>query len=173
MRQLVQALLRILGIFYCIKSVDTIAGGVYALVLHKSMMSAELSEGCPNPWALLLPLIFLYLLIAFGLFLAAPTLSRLIVPKSKDKGLDCGSLDLAVVVSSAMLISVWAFLRLVDYVTQFVDVYVSEGEVSVPESGVFFIICNLIVMLTGFLMIKKMPKLLKWLKTSKTAQPKD
>ena len=163
MKILVQSLIRILGIFYCIKAFDTSAGSVYGYIIQQSI-STELADKMPNVFAILLPTVLFYLMISVGLFLAAPLLSRLITRGCKAPEMECGSLDLAVITSSSLIVSAWVFLRLIDYADQLIEEYVEHGAFTISEGGVFFIISNLVILLAGFLSIKRMPEILKWLK---------
>jgi len=165
MRNLVQALIRILAIFFSVKSIDTAAGGTYNLIMQSHILPGEVTRNMPNIWLTILPVIIFYLLLSFGLFIIAPFLSRIIIPEKQDTELNSGSLDLAVITSSALLITAWAFIRLVDHFHYYIDIIIAEEEFRLPASSVFFILCNLALLLVSILMIKKMPILLKILKS--------
>ena len=164
MRILVQSLIRIFGIFYCVKALDTSAGSIYAYIFQRSSYGPELADQMPNPLLLLLPTMFLYLLIAFGVFFSAPLLSKWIVPQSKDTDMECGALDIAVITSSALLISGWVFTRIIDQIYVWVAVYKNDGEFSVSDAEGFYLLTNLTLLLACFLMIKRMPNILKHFK---------
>lgn len=164
MRLLVQSLIRIFGIFYCVKAIDSSAGSIYSYIIQKSFMSQDVAGQMPNPLAILLPTMFLYLMIAVGLFLAAPVLSRLIVPEDSAKDMKCDSLDLAVITSASLLISAWVFIRIIDYAYPLIERYSGDEVFHISDSDIFYIISNLVILLATFLMIKRMPMILNWLK---------
>ena len=158
-----------MGIFYCVSSIDVAASSINYIYLERYSEMNELVGFMPSVWAILLASVLFYLILAFSLFLAAPTLSRLIVPAKYDKQMECGSLDVAVITSSAMLIAGWVFMRLVDYGHGLVNDYQTNGAVDLSNGGVFYILSNLVILQASFLMVKKMPIVLKWLK-SKAAE---
>lgn len=166
MRLLVQSLIRIFGIFYCVKAIDSSAVSIYSYILQRTQLPSDLVEQMPHPLTLLIPTILIYLIIAFGLFLSAPLLSRMIIPHTDSEEMKCGSLDLAIITSSAMLIAGWVFIRIIDEVYGLISIYIQDEEVTINDATSFYMLTNLVLLLACFLAIKKMPKIMKHLKSA-------
>lgn len=156
---LVQALLRLIGVFSILRAVDTAGAVITTFNLYSG------SSNVTVPYVPMLISLFLQLIISVLLFMAAPKLARVIVGRDKELHRDC-TMDAALIISTAMVIAAWGLVRLSDYVYQILLEYKQSGSVHLSNQDTYFLLVNLGLILAAFLMVKKAPALLRKLKGS-------
>ncbi|GAA5495875.1 hypothetical protein Rhal01_02056 [Rubritalea halochordaticola] len=160
---LIQALLRLLGVYFILRSINSVITFISILGLNydPSESGSKFIAISVTTTAIA---ILLQLIVAVGLILIAPKLARMIVGRDKEIP-SSPSLDLAVVVSSAMLIAAWSIIRMVDYIYQILLAIKHNEEPSpLTEEDTYHIIVNIALFLTAVFLIKKSPVILKKLK---------
>ena len=77
--QFLVGLTRLIAIYFCIRSIDQLFGGIMSYQMMKSMAPPD-GVGMPSALAIYVPGLLIYIAIAVGVWFAAPLVCRIAIP---------------------------------------------------------------------------------------------
>lgn len=160
---LVTALVRMLGLYYIVKAVESAAGPFFSMMLQLSVTPDDSEIPLANPWMMFLPMVAFYVILAAAIFVAAPKISRMMI--GKDSGRDtevpwCETL----IFCTGVLIVAWAFVRITDTVYHLVaSAARNDGRDPFDNAMMVFLFLTAALLGGGILLIAKFHRVSAWL----------
>jgi len=163
---LTTTLIRLLGLFFVMKSLDNAAAPFFMIAAQAAYIPAESGLQVPNPWVMFLPLVGFYLVLAAIIFFTAPKIARLIIPVNsvKDNAINEVHWHDTLLLCTGTLIISWAFIRATDTIYELVTFSIAnDGKYSITNATVIYIFMTIILFGVGFLLIAKFHRISGWM----------
>jgi hypothetical protein len=162
---LVTALVRLLGLHFVIRAVESAASPLFSIIMQLSTIPDDTQTPFPNPWVMFLPMVGFYVILAAVIFFAAPRISRMIVGSHSGENAEVPWQDTLIFCTGGLIVA-WAFVRLTDTVYRIVaSAEGTDGQYAMDNAMMVYLFMTAALLGGGFLLIAKFHRVSAWLAT--------
>jgi hypothetical protein len=171
--QFLVGLTRLIAIYFCIRSIDQLFGGIMSYQMMKSMAPLD-GVDMPSALAIYVPGLLIYIVIAVGVWFAAPLVCRRAIPSTADESQPdsqtcwnevmiflVGTLFVGVGISrlSALLITIYNVSR----------AKVDRLGYNVDFADKASIVTTVLLIGCGIILMKRFPSIYRWIQCKSLA----
>ena len=169
---LITALVRLLGLYFVVKSVESAAGPLFAMLMQISVLPDDPEVPLPNPWIVFLPMVAFYVLLAGVIFLFAPKISRMIIGRDSGSEAEVPWHETLIFCTGALIIA-WAFVRSKDTVYRVVaSAARSDGQYSFDNAMMIYLFLTAVLLGGGIVLVARFHRVSAWLSERRTTASK-
>jgi len=160
---LVTALIRLLGLHFIVRALESAAAPLFAMTMQLSAIPGDPETPFPNPWMIFLPMVGFYVILAAVIFFTAPKISQIIVGSKTGADAEVPWQDTLIFCTGGLIVA-WAFVRLTDTVYRLVaSAENSDGRYAMDNAMMIYLFMTAVLLGGGFLLIAKFHRISAWL----------
>jgi hypothetical protein len=167
--RLLVGITRMIAIYFGIRSIDQLTGGIFAYHLQSSMQKAlapEMTDILPSVFAVYVPAFLLYVALMVAVWFAAPFICRLAVKGELVEGADHSD---AIVWSPVMIFLVgtflvgWGITRIAEDLTPYLQAKAKHIDYSLNLGTQIHIVISVILMGFGVIYMSRFASIFEWI----------